>query len=72
MNQGGGAIMSTSDWITPKLSGINFFATGQGTWTVESDDVITFAYLLEGRTLRTAASADVDRVPASACRSSHR
>jgi hypothetical protein len=38
-------------FITPTFAGGNFTANGAMTWTVDSGDVTTYAYLLRGRTL---------------------
>ena len=38
-------------WITPAFSGGDYFGDGAMTWTVDSVDVVTMAYLLRGRTI---------------------
>lgn len=38
-------------WITPTFTAGDYTATGGGSWTVASGDVITYAYLLRGKTL---------------------
>ncbi len=38
-------------WVTPAFSAGDFTAGGSQTWTVDSGDVLTYAYLLIGKTM---------------------
>lgn len=41
-------------WTTPSFDAGNFTASGSMTWTVASGDVITYAYLIEGKKMTVA------------------
>lgn len=43
--------VATTQWITPVYSSATYTASGSMTWTVESADVVTYRYLLNGDTL---------------------
>ena len=47
----------TIAWTTPTFSAGNF-AMPVGTWTVESADVVTYAYLIVGKTMTVSFSID--------------
>jgi hypothetical protein len=38
-------------WITPAFNAANFTGNGSMTWTVESGDVATYAYIISGKTM---------------------
>jgi hypothetical protein len=41
-------------WITPAFNAANFTGKGSMTWTVESGDVVTYAYIINGKTMTVA------------------
>lgn len=49
-------------WITPPYSGGTYTATGGGTWTVDSGDVTTYRYRVNGRTLSLSVEADTTSI----------
>jgi hypothetical protein len=53
LNMGGFTILNDggSPWITPAFNAANFTGNGSMTWTVESGDVATYAYIISGKTM---------------------
>ncbi len=45
----GGTTVAGNPWLTPTFSAGNFTANGSMTWTVESGDVQTYAYRIDGK-----------------------
>jgi len=46
-----GRSVAMGEWTTPAFSAGNFTASGSMTWTVGSGDVITYDYMLVGKTM---------------------
>jgi hypothetical protein len=49
-------------WTTPAFDAGNFSGGGSMTWTVESGDVVTYAYTIVGKTMTLAFSLDTTTV----------
>ncbi len=49
-------------WTTPAFSAGNFIASGAGTWTVAAGDVVTYKYMLMGKTMFIAWSLNATTV----------
>jgi hypothetical protein len=65
-NVTGGTVVAGNPWITPTFAAGNFTANGSMTWTVESGDVTTYAYRIDGKmmtVLVTIATTTVGGTP---------
>jgi hypothetical protein len=45
-----------SPWIAPAYSAANFTGSGSMTWTVEEADVVTYKYIISGKTMIVSVS----------------
>ena len=54
LDMGGNEIINLPGWTTPAFSAGNFTASGSMTWTVESADVLTYAYNIIGKQMTVA------------------
>lgn len=50
----GGKLTTPGAWTTPAFDAANFLAIGLMTWTVEAGDVVTYAYIIEGKIMTVA------------------
>lgn len=60
-----GRSVALGDWTSVAYSSSNFTTSGGGTWTVDSADQITLAYMLVGKTMTVAFQLDNTSVSAS-------